>query len=140
MSDGNGLRFAPGRAPTNVVKDNQGHLEPGTNTLSCTPIRSVTQLTSNATAVTLDAWVGKITLFGAVGASGDATFVLNNQYINLNSHVLVSAVGASATANLPIKVSVSALAAGSCSVHVQNTDGVNASDGAPVVHIVVRNN
>lgn len=85
---------------------------------------TVTQLTSNATAVTLNNHTGVITLFGTIAAAGSATFTVNNSVVTANSKIFLSAQhggGATVTAS----VTITGLAAGSFSITVVNAGAGN---------------
>ena len=95
---------------------------------------AVTQLTSNSTAVTINAKHGRITMFGPIAASTTAAFAVNCDQVLADGVVLMMVEGVTDTAGLPLKVGASVVLKGQFEVVVRNDDGANASDGAPVIH------
>ena len=95
---------------------------------------TVTQLTSNATAVTLNAHTGVVTLFGSVTAASNTTFTINNSTVTANSKIFLQVQhtgGTGATSSIIIAT----IAAGSFSVIIKNT---GASDMTlPKIHFTV---
>ena len=92
---------------------------------------TVTQLTSKATAVTLDKAAGQIVMNNAsLGATTNVTFTLNNSLISVND-VLILNVAAGATAGA-YNCWVSSLAVGSATITVRN---ISASPLAEAVTI-----
>ena len=80
---------------------------------------AVTQITTKATGVTLNAFSGRITMVNAnLAAATSVSFTLTNAEIELNDNILVS-IASGATAGSYF-VGVQAIAAGSCSIHVRN--------------------
>ena len=92
---------------------------------------TVTQLTSKATAVTLDKAAGQIVMNNAsLGATTNVTFTLNNSLISVND-VLILNVAAGATAGA-YNCWVSSLSVGSATITVRN---ISASPLAEAVTI-----
>ena len=92
---------------------------------------TVTQLTSKATAVTLDKAAGQIVMNNAsLGATTNVTFTLTNSLISVND-VLILNVAAGATAGA-YNCWVSSLAVGSATITVRN---ISASPLAEAVTI-----
>ena len=92
---------------------------------------TVTQLTSKATAVTLDKAAGQIVMNNAsLGATTNVTFTLTNNLISVND-VLILNVAAGATAGA-YNCWVSSLAVGSATITVRN---ISASPLAEAVTI-----
>ena len=80
---------------------------------------AVTQITTKATGVTLNALSGRITMVNAnLLAATSVSFTLTNDQIEANDNILVS-IASGATAG-SYSVGVQAIAAGSCSIHVRN--------------------
>ncbi len=98
---------------------------------------SVTQITSNTTAVTTTATTGIVTMFGTIAGAATGAFTLNNVNILATSNVVAWSNMVSATAFFPVDVVVSSIVAGSCTVTVTNTDGGNATKAAPKVYYLV---
>lgn len=92
---------------------------------------AITQITSRATAVTLNTYSGQITMFAAVGSATAASFTVNDSLVKATDTIEI--VPASAT-NVYL-VQVTAVAAGSFQVTFFTTGGT-ASD-SPVLNFVV---
>lgn len=98
---------------------------------------SPTQGTSNTTAVTATATTGLITMFGTIGSGASAAFTFNNVNILSNSNVVAWSNMTSATLGKPVGVVVTAIASGSCTITVTNSDGANATNAAAVVYYLI---
>ena len=80
---------------------------------------TVTQATSKSTAVVLDRMCGQITLNNAaLAAATSVSFTLTNAEIDADDLVVVN-IGSGATTNA-YTVTVDAVAAGSCRIHLRN--------------------
>lgn len=80
---------------------------------------TVTQATSKSTDVQLDRMAGQITMNGAsLGAATSVSFTLTNSEIDADDLVVVN-IGSGATTNA-YTVTVDAVAAGSCRIHLRN--------------------
>ena len=98
---------------------------------------AVTQLTSKATGVTLNAFGGQITMNNAaLAAATSVSFTLTNDQIAATDNVLVS-IASGATAG-SYMVGVQAIAAGSCSIHVRNLSAGILSEALVLVFTVIK--
>lgn len=98
---------------------------------------SVTQLTSKATAVTLNAICGQITMINtALAAAAEVAFVLNNTAIEANDVVVVN-IKSGGTTNAYL-VSVTAVAAGSCTINITNASGASLSEALVLQFAVIK--
>jgi hypothetical protein len=80
---------------------------------------TVTQATSKSTGVQLDRMAGQITMHNAaLAATTSVSFTLTNDQIGANDVVCVN-IASGATTN-SYSVTVDAVAAGSCRIHVRN--------------------
>ena len=94
---------------------------------------TVTQLTSKATAVTLNKSAGRITMDAAsLATATNATFTLNNSLISANDTVILTISGGQVTPG-SYNVFANALAAGSVSISLRNISG------GPLLEAVVIN-
>ena len=97
---------------------------------------TVTQITSITTGVTLDNRSGAITTVSTtLAAAGEAEFVLTNSTIGANDVVIVN-LASTTSAGTPAVV-VSRVAAGSCTLMVQNLHATAALDNTLVINFVV---
>ena len=97
---------------------------------------AVTQATSKTTGVTLNATSGQITMNNAALTTAPvAGFVLTNSSIEATDTVIVN-VASAATSITSYVVGVNAVAAGSCSIFVQNISG-NSLSNALVLNFTV---
>ena len=97
---------------------------------------TVTQATSKTTGVTLNAASGQITMNNAALTTAPvAGFVLTNSTIEATDTVIVN-VASAATSITSYVVGVNAVAAGSCSIFVQNISG-NSLSNALVLNFAV---
>src|SRR5690348_1649054 len=96
---------------------------------------SVTQLTSNSTAVTLNSSSGTITMFGVINSTVTASFTVNNSLVTASS-VVIASVGQAAngldSGVAPLTVNVNNVQAGSFQLNVTNGGGSNATHVAIV--------
>lgn len=84
---------------------------------------AVTQLTSKATAVTLNKSAGRITMDAAsLATATNATFTLNNSLISVNDTVILTISGGQATPG-SYNVFANALSAGAVSITLRNISG-----------------
>ena len=84
---------------------------------------TVTQLTSKATAVTLNKSAGRITMDAAsLATATNATFTLNNNLISVNDTVILTISGGQATPG-SYNVFANALSAGAVSITLRNISG-----------------
>ena len=82
---------------------------------------SVTQITSKATAVTLNKSAGKITMDAAsLGATTNVTFTLNNSLISTNDVLILNVYGGTSGS---YNAWVSGLSAGAATITVRNITG-----------------
>ncbi len=106
---------------------------------------AVTQLTSTATTVVLNATNGKITMFAALGAAGGGSegdaFTFTNAKIQATSqiylHTQATTVTAAATRK-GIVTNVVSMGAGTCVLHIYNADAA-ATSAAPIIHFHIVN-
>ncbi len=96
----------------------------------------VTQITTRATAVTLDATAGQITTDDtSLAAAAEAVFVVNNKYVTAKSVIVISAAsGQTAGTSVPI---VTAVAAGQFSITLTNLHATTADTGAMVINYAI---
>lgn len=96
---------------------------------------TVTQATSLATPVDLDARNGVITSFalGSLGIDADATITLNNKYLRADALVLVS-LAYDGAADSVLVCNVQSLANGSCDLLIRNV-GTATTGAADTVDI-----
>jgi len=89
---------------------------------------TVTQLTSKATAVTLNKSAGRITMNAAsLATATNATFTLNNSLISANDTVILTISGGQATPG-SYNVFANALADGTVSITLRNISGGSLSE------------
>lgn len=100
---------------------------------------SVTQTTSNTTAVTSNSTFTRITMFAASAAANTAGFVVNNSTVGVNSSILLTCEARSAVAGIAPSYSVSGIGAGSYTINITNQDGANALAAAAIFHALVIN-
>lgn len=93
---------------------------------------NVTQLTSNTTSVTADAARGEITMFGVLAANTTAGFTINDSVVQNSDAILLSVEASTACF-----ASITAVADGSFSILVKNTDTGAATAAAPRVNFIV---
>ena len=97
---------------------------------------TVTQLTSKATAVTLNRSAGQITMNGAqLNAATNVTFTLNNSTISAKDVVILS-IAAGATAG-SYNCWVSGKGTGTCSITVRNISAGNLSEAVTINFAVI---
>ena len=93
---------------------------------------AVTQLTSKATAVTLDKSAGRITMNNAsLATATNATFTLNNNTISANDAVILTISGGQATAG-SYNVFANSLSAGQVSITLRNISGGSLSEAVVI--------
>jgi hypothetical protein len=93
---------------------------------------AVTQLTSKATAVTLDKSAGRITMNNAsLATATNATFILNNNTISANDAVILTISGGQATAG-SYNVFANSLSAGQVSITLRNISGGSLSEAVVI--------
>ena len=98
---------------------------------------SVTQLTSNNTAVTLNRRGGTIQMVSAIGAAGSANFTLNNNYIQANSIVLVWTTNTFAqTTFTGVSITPSAIGTGVVTFGIANPSA-NAMSAALIIQFLI---
>lgn len=99
---------------------------------------TVTQLTSKATAVTLNTLSGQITMNAAtLNRNTGVSFTLNNTFITATDVLIVNIVSG-ATIN-SYTATIDAIAAGSCSIHLHNhTTGTDLSEAVVLNFIVIK--
>jgi hypothetical protein len=98
---------------------------------------AVTQITSRATGVTLNAPAGQITMDAtSLAAAAEASFVVTNSYCTATSVPVVAVK--SSTTGTPVAV-VTAVADGSFTVTVTNLHASTADTTADVINFIVFN-
>ena len=98
---------------------------------------AVTQLTSKATAVTLNTSAGVITMNNAsLATATNATFTLNNSSISAKDAVILTISGGQATAG-SYNVFADALAAGSVSITLRNISGGSLSEAIVINFAII---
>jgi hypothetical protein len=99
---------------------------------------AVTQASNRTTAVTLNTLSGTITTNAtSLAAAGEATFVVNNSYVNANSTVVLTQRTPSATGTSLFFVSK--VTAGTFEITLTNLHATTADTSASVVNFVVIN-
>ena len=98
---------------------------------------TVTQLTSKATAVTLNKSAGQITMNNAsLATATNATFTLNNSTISANDAVILTISGGQATPG-SYNVFANALSAGSVSITLRNISGGSLSEAIVINFAII---
>ena len=98
---------------------------------------TVTQLTSKATAVTLNKPAGVITMNNAaLNTATNATFTLNNSFISANDTVILTISGGQATPG-SYNVFANALSAGSVSITLRNRSGGSLSEAGVINFAII---
>ena len=98
---------------------------------------AVTQATSRATGVTINAPAGQITMNAAsLAAAAEASFVVTNSFVTATS---VPVVALATTATGTPQVFVSAVAAGSFTITIANLHASTADTTADVINFIVFN-
>ena len=98
---------------------------------------AVTQLTSKATAVTLNTSAGVITMNNAsLATATNATFTLNNSSISAKDAVILTISGGQATAG-SYNVFANALAAGTVSITLRNISGGPLSEAIVINFAII---
>ena len=97
---------------------------------------SVTQITSRATAVTVNGLSGKITTDDtSLAAAAEAVFTVNNSSVAIGDVVVISArSGQTAGTSIPV---VTAVAAGSFDITLSNIHASTADTGAMIINFAV---
>jgi len=97
---------------------------------------TVTQLTSNTTPVTIDSYVGVITMFGALAAGGN--FTVNNSFV-LDSSCIQATLEYASTADVTDRVDLAIVdvADGSFKVVLNTSAAVPAPTGPCKIHFLV---
>ncbi len=101
---------------------------------------AVTQLTSNATAVTLNAHSGRITMYEALANGAGAGFTLTNSAINATCQIYLNVVGTTATAAATrdaFTYNITSQTSGSCVIQVYNGDAAASSAALVVCFFIV---
>ena len=93
---------------------------------------TITQGTSNATTVVLNAEVGVITMFGVLNATTAATFTCTNNKVTASSIIMLTG-----EADKGLSVSVASRSAGTFNIVVYNPNAGNTA-AAPKIHFVIR--
>ena len=98
---------------------------------------TVTQATSRTTGVTLNKPCGQITLFGPTTIAGHSNqeFTLTNSFIGAND-VVVVCIKSGITSG-QYTVGVTAVAAGSCKISIQNVNNAVTPSDTPVITFIV---
>jgi hypothetical protein len=98
---------------------------------------AVTQLTSKATAVTLNKSAGTITMHNAsLATATNATFTLNNSLISANDMIILTIAGGQATPG-SYNVFANALEAGLVSITLRNISGSSLSEAVVVNYALI---
>ena len=98
---------------------------------------TVTQSTSKTTAVTLNKYVGQITMEGGSMNDNDAaTFILNNSLISAND-VVVACHGSAGTPGAYI-VQANTMGSGTCRITVRNLSGGSLSEAIVINFSVIK--
>ena len=98
---------------------------------------TVTQLSSKATAVTLNKPAGVITMNNAsLNTATNATFTLNNSFISANDTVILTISGGQATPG-SYNVFANALSAGSVSITLRNISGGSLSEAVVINYAIL---
>jgi hypothetical protein len=98
---------------------------------------TVTQLTSKATAVTLNKPAGVITMNNAaLNTATNATFTLNNSFISANDTIILTISGGQATPG-SYNVFANALTAGSVSITLRNISGGSLSEAVVINYAIL---
>lgn len=98
---------------------------------------SVTQLTSKATAVILNANKGQITMNSAALAAGaEVSFTLNNSFISATDVVIVN-IQSVGTVN-SYSATVSAVSAGSCAITLSNLSTASLSQALVLNFLIIK--
>lgn len=99
---------------------------------------TVTQLTSKATAVTLNAISGQITMHNAVlNRNTGVNFTLTNSFIAATDVVIVN-IASGATPS-SYTATIDAVAAGSCAIHLHNhTTGTDLSEAVVLNFVIIK--
>jgi len=122
---------------TSIRKFGSVHAEHITTSSFSVDKSSVTQITSDATAVTITEGSGVITLVTSVLAAGaSSTFTVNNPSSTVNSVVMGSIAGYSGTTGVPI-VRLGNISNGTFTVTLTNAHGTLALNGIVKVSVLV---
>ena len=98
---------------------------------------SVTQITSKATAVTLNKSAGKITMDAAsLGATTNVTFTLNNSLISVNDVLILNVYGGTSGS---YNAWVSGLSAGAATITVRNITGGALAEAIAINFALIHN-
>jgi hypothetical protein len=98
---------------------------------------SVIQITSKATGVTLNRKSGEITLqAAALGSGAKVTFTVTNNFVGV-ADVPVVCVKSGGTANA-YRASVTAVAAGSFAITVENITGGSLSEAPKISFVIIK--
>lgn len=99
-------------------------------------VDTVTQITTRATDVTLNSTAGQITTDDtSLAAAAEATFTVNNSFVTAKTiPVIAAASGQTAGTSTPI---VSAVAAGSFDITLQNHHASTADTGPMVINFAL---
>jgi hypothetical protein len=98
---------------------------------------TVTQLTSKATAVTLNKPAGVITMNNAsLANTTNATFTLNNSFISANDTIILTISGGQATPG-SYNVFANALTSGSVSITLRNISGGSLSEAVVINYAIL---
>jgi hypothetical protein len=103
----------------------------GTPTWYTPSFGTVTQGTSNATAVTLNARAGVITMFGPIAATTKASFILNNSAAETGGLMVVTPISSGI-----VSVNMVYSGAGAVTLHVYNHDA-SPTSAAVKLHFIV---
>jgi len=109
----------------------------GTLGYTAEAVGAVTQLTSKATAVTLNKSAGRITMNNAsLATATNATFTLNNSYISANDTVILTISGGQATPG-SYNAFANALATGTVSITLRNISGGPLSEAIVINFAII---
>lgn len=109
----------------------------GTLGYTAEAVGAVTQLTSKATAVTLNKSAGRITMNNAsLATATNATFTLNNSYISANDTVILTISGGQTTPG-SYNAFANALATGTVSITLRNISGGPLSEAVVINFAII---
>ena len=99
---------------------------------------AVTQLTSKATAVTLNKPAGRITLNNAALAGNTAvTFTLNNSYISNNDILVLNVSGGSVADATTYTAYTSSLSTGAAAITLRNLTATSQSEAVIINYAII---
>ncbi len=98
---------------------------------------TVTQITTRSTAVTINAESGQITTDDtSLAGAASATFTVNNDKV-FASDIIIAVIRSSPDADSIMELRVSAVAAGSFDLTLENLHATNADTGAIIINFTI---